>query len=107
MILCSGQAKPSKRTKKNKPAEDTVVTEPILRTPTPESSTHEPPLEPAQDIPTLAADPPAERAVDGSENPKAPSPVRKDDPQNTDVKITRSDFVEPGRPTVLAKCFAK
>ena len=30
-----------------------------------------------------------------------------DDPQNTDVEITRTGFVEPGRPTVLAKCSAK
>ena len=107
MILCSGQAKPSKRVKKNKPAEDTVVTEPVLGIAAPESPTHESPPEPAQDIPTPTADPPAERAVDGSENSEAPSPVRTDDPQNTDVEITRTGFVEPGRPTVLAKCPAK
>ena len=107
LILCSRQAKPSKRVKKNKPAEDTVVTEPVLETAIPDSSTHEPPSEPAQDIPTPAADLPAERAVDGSEIPEAPSPVRMDDPQNTDVEITRTGFVEPGRPTVLAKCYTK
>ena len=83
------------------------MTEPVLETAVPDSTTHEPPSEPAQDIPTPAADLPAERAADESENPEAPSPVRTDDPQNTDVEITRTGFVEPGRPTVLAKCPAK
>lgn len=107
MIWRSGQAKPSKRVRNHKPAEDTVVTEPALGTTAPESSTHEPPSEPAQDIPTPTADPHVERAVDGSENPEAPSPVRTNDTQGTDVEITRTGFAEPGRPTVLAKCSAK
>ena len=33
-----------------------------------------------------------------------PSPAHPDDP---DVVITRTEFVEPGRPTVLARCSAK
>ena len=73
----------------------------------PDSSTHEPPSAPAQDLPTPATDLPAERAAGESEIPEAPSLVRTDDPQNTDVEITRTGFVEPGRPTVLAKCPAK
>ena len=81
--------------------------EPVLGTVVPESSTHEPPPEPAQDIPTPIVDPPAERAVDGSENPEAPRPVRTDDPQDPDVEITRTSFAKSGRPTVLAKCSAK
>ena len=83
------------------------MTEPDFETAVPDSSTHEPQCEPVQDIPTSATDPPAERAADESENPETPSPVRTDDPQNTDVEITRTGFVEPGRPTVLAKCPAK
>ena len=42
--------------------------------------------------------------MESSENPENPSPAKADDP---DVEIIRIDFVEPGRPTVLAKCSAK
>ena len=73
----------------------------------PDSTTHEPPSEPAQDLPTPATNLPTERAADESENPEAPSLVRTDDPQNTDIEITRTGFLDPGRPTVLAKCPAK
>ena len=31
-------------------------------------------------------------------------PARMDDPQDLDVEITRTGYIEPGRPTVLAKC---
>ena len=50
------------------------------------------------------ADPPVEQAIDGSENPKIPSPAKTGDP---DVEIIKTGFVEPGRPTVVAKCSAK
>ena len=83
------------------------MTEPVVGTTALESSTHEPPPEPAQDIPIRTADPPAEQVVDSSENPGAPSPVRPDDPQNPDVEITGIGFVEPVRPNILAKCSAK
>ena len=104
MILCSGHAKPSKRAKKNKPAEEPILNEPELGTAAPDTSTHEPPPEPAHDIPTPTVDPPVEQSIDGSENPEIPSPAKTDDP---DVKIIKTGFVEPGRPTVLAKCSAK
>ena len=107
LILCSGQAKPSKRAKKNKPAEEPILNEPELGTAAPEASTHEPPPEPAHDIPTPTANPPVEQAVDGSENPEVPSLARTDDPQDADVEITKTGFTKPGRPTVLAKCSAK
>lgn len=42
--------------------------------------------------------------MEGSENPENPSPAKADDP---DVEIIQTDFVEPGRPTALAKCSAK
>ena len=85
-------------------AEESILNEPKLGTAAPDTSTHEPPPEPAHDIPTPTADPPVEQAIDGSENPEIPSPAKTDDP---DVEIIKSGFVEPGRPTVLAKCSAK
>ena len=43
--------------------------------------------------------------MEGSGNPEIPSPAHPaDDP---DIVITRTEFVEPGRPTVLARCSAK
>ena len=73
----------------------------------PESTTHEPPSEPAQDLTPPATDLPTDQAVDESENPEAPSPVRTNDPSSEDVEITKTGYVEPGRPTMLAKCSAK
>ena len=64
-------------------------------------------LSPAKGLPPPATDLPIDQAADESENPEAPSPVRTDDPSNVDVEITRTSYVEPGRPTVLAKCPAK
>ena len=107
LILCSGQAKPSKRAKKNKSAEEPILNELELRTAAPHTSIHEPPPEPTHDIPTPTADPPVEQAVNGSENPEVPSPARTNNPHDVDVEITKTSFVEPGRPTVLAKCSAK
>ena len=73
----------------------------------PDSSTHEPPPEPAQDVPPPSTDLPTDQAADDLENPKPPSPTRTDDPSNADVEITRTGYAEPGRPTVLEKCPAK
>ena len=83
------------------------MTEPVAETVVLDSSTHEPPSEPAQDLPTPSTDLPTDQAADESENPEAPSPVRTYDSSNVDVEITRTGYVEPGRPTVLAKCPAK
>ena len=71
---------------------------------TPDTSAHEPPPEPARDTPTFTTDPSVEQAMEGSENRENPSPAKANDP---DVEIIRTDFVEPGRPTALAKCSAK
>lgn len=98
------QVKPSKRARKNKPSQDPVVTEPALDMSAPDSSTHQPPPEPAFDILVPTSDPPAEDAVHSSDNPEAPSPVKTTDPE---VEFLKSQYVEPGRPTVLAKCTAK
>ena len=83
------------------------MTKPVLETTVPDSTTHEPPSEPAQDLPTPATDLPTNQATGESENPQVPSLVRTDDPSNADVEITRTGYIKPGRPTVLAKCPAK
>ena len=98
------QVKPSKKAKKNKPSQAPVVTEPALDMSAPDSSTHQPRPEPTSNIPVPTSDPPAEDTLNSSDNPEAPSPVKTNDPE---VEILRSQFVEPGRPTVLAKCSAK
>ncbi|XP_073366749.1 uncharacterized protein [Aegilops tauschii subsp. strangulata] len=88
------QAKLSKRAKKNKPVEEPVLTEP-------EASAQEPPFASAPEATTPTDEP----VIETSANPEIPSPAQPaDDP---DVVITRTEFVEPGRPTVLAKCSAK
>ena len=95
--------KPNKRAKKNKPSQDPIVTEPVINTSAPDSSTHQPP-EPASNIPVPTFDPPAKDTLNGSDNPEAPSPVKTSEPE---VEFVKNQFVEPGRPTVLAKCSAK
>ena len=88
------QAKLSKRAKKNKPVEEPVLTEP-------EVSAQEPPATSAPE----ATAPTDEPVIETSTNPDISSPAQPaDDP---DVVITRMEFVEPGRPTALAKCSAK
>ena len=99
----SMQVKPSKRAKKNKPSEEPVVAEPVINASAPDSSTHQPPPDPASDIPVPTSDPPTEDILHTSD-PETPSPVKRNDPE---VEIVKSQFVEPGRPTVLAKCTAK
>ena len=90
----SAQAKLSKRAKKNKRVEEPALTEP-------EASAHEPPSTSAPEATAPTDDP----VIETSTNPKVPSPAQPaDDP---DVVITRTEFAEPGRPTVLAKCSAK
>ena len=90
----SAQAKLSKRAKKNKPVEEPVLTEP-------EVSVQEPPAASAPEA-TVPTDEPA---METSTNPDISSPAQPaDDP---DVVITRTEFVEPGRPTALAKCSTK
>ena len=90
----SAQAKLSKRAKKNKPVEEPVLTEP-------EVSAQEPPAASAPEATAPTHKPIAETSANlESSSPAQPA----DDP---DVVITRTEFVEPGRPTALAKCSAK
>ena len=80
------------------------MTEPKLATTAPDCSTHQPLPEPVYDIPAPTSDPPAKDTLNSSDNPEAPSPVKTTDP---DVEILKTHFVEPGRPTILAKCSGK
>ena len=69
--------------------------------PEPEAAAQEPPATSAPE----AAAPTNKPATKASVNPEASSSAQPaDDP---DVVITRTEFVEPGRPTALAKCSAK
>ena len=99
----SMQVKPSKRAKKNKPSEEPVVVEPVINASAPDSSTHQPPLDPASDIPVPTFDPSAEDTLN-TNDPETPSPVKTNEPE---VEIVRSQFVEPGWPTILVKCSTK
>ncbi|XBI52291.1 hypothetical protein VPH35_034678 [Triticum aestivum] len=90
----SAQAKLSKKARKNKPVEEPDLTEP-------NASASEPPSAPA---PETAAST-EEQTMAGSDDPEIPSSAQPaNDP---DVVITRTEYVEPGRPTVLARCSAK
>ena len=71
--------KPSKKAKKNKPSQDPVVTEPALDLSAPDSSTHQPPPEPASDIPVPTFDPPTEDVIHNSDNPEILSPAKTTD----------------------------
>ena len=69
--------------------------------PEPEAAAQEPPVASAPET-TAPTDKPI---AETSANPEASSSAQPaDDP---DVVITRTEFVEPGRPTALAKCSAK
>ena len=98
------QVKPSKKARRSKPAKEPILAESELRTAAADTSVPEPPPGPAHDAPTSTTDPSVEQTMEGSENPEIPSSAMMDDPE---VEITRTDFVEPGRPTALAKCSAK
>ena len=84
----------SKRAKKNKSVKEPVLTEP-------EVSAQKPPAASAPE----ATAPTDEPVIETSTNPDISIPAQPaDDPA---VVITRTEFVEPGRPTALAKCSAK
>ncbi|XBI19901.1 hypothetical protein VPH35_061312 [Triticum aestivum] len=92
--VLGAQTELTKRAKKSKP-----VDEPDL--PELEAAAQEPPAASAPE----AAAPTDKPATEASVNPEASSSAQPaDDP---DVVITRTEFVEPGRPTALAKCSAK
>ena len=80
------RVKPSKRAKKNKPSEEPVVAEPVINASAPDSSTHQPPPDPASDIPVPTFDPPAEDTLN-TNDPETPSPGKTNEPE---VEIVRS-----------------
>ena len=96
--------KPSKRAKKNKPSQTRVMIETVLDMSAPDSSSHQLPPELASGIPVPTSVPPADEIHNNSDNPEAPSPAKSTD---LEVEFLKSQFVEPRRPTVLAKCTAK
>ena len=81
-----------------------MVTEPVLHSSVPDSSTHQPPPEPTGDIPVPTSDLPAEDIIHNSDDPETPSPAKTTE---LEVEIVKSQYVEPGRPTALAQCTAK
>ncbi|XP_073353505.1 uncharacterized protein [Aegilops tauschii subsp. strangulata] len=98
------QAKLTKRAKKTRSAG-------VPDLPDPEATAQEPPAASAPEATTPMDTAPEARAptnkttTEASVNPEASgSAPPADDP---DVVITRTEFVEPGRPTALAKCSAK
>ena len=79
--------------------------------PEPEATAQEPPAASAPEATTPmdtapeAPAPTTKTTTEASANPEASSSAPPADVP--DVVITRTEFVEPGRPTVLAKCSAK
>ena len=103
-FFLSGQAK-SKKAKAAKPAEDPLVlaSDPA-RPPSPLTDAPENP-------PIVNEANPTETSLDkATVNPSTAGPSSSTDPPSPrvqDVQITGSRFVEPGNPTVLARCTAK
>ena len=103
-IFLSGQAK-SKKAKVAKPAEDPPV---LASDPARPSS----PLTDAPEDPHVDAEanPPEPSFDETTVNPSATGPSSSANPPSPsaqDVQITGSRFIEPGNPTVLARCTAK
>ena len=103
---CSGKAKPSKKARVNKPAEDPKVPEPEQQIPA--SDTSVPQLEgPVPDAPPEIPDPSIDQTTNNPLNAESSSPIKPAETHADDVMITNTGFREPGRPTVLAKHSAK
>ena len=103
-FFLSGQAK-SKKAKAAKPAEDPpVLASDPARPPSPLTDAPEdPPI-------VNEANPPEPSLDKATMNPSTAGPSSSTDPPSPrvqDVQITGSRFVEPGNPTVLARCTAK
>ena len=94
-LIFSVQVKPSKRTKRSKPAEEPISAEPELRTAAPDTSAHEPPPEPAHDTPTLTTDPLVEQAMEGSKNPETLARPRR---MTRTSKLSRLTSLNRGDP---------
>ena len=103
---CNGQAKPSKRAKVTKPAEDPKVHESEQQVPASDASEKQP-KEPAHETPTKIPDLSHEHTDINPLNTKSSSPLKPPEEHGEDVMITSTSFREPGQPTILAKHSAK
>ena len=103
ILFFSGQAK-SKKSKGARPAEDPPI-------PASEPARPLSPLTAAPEDPPINEANPLEPSLDNTTmNPSTVGPSSSTDPPSPrvqDVQITGSRFVEPGNPTVLARCTAK
>ncbi|XBH64953.1 hypothetical protein VPH35_118624 [Triticum aestivum] len=98
------QAKLTKRVKKTKSAGVPDLPEPTVTVQEPPAASAPEAATPMDTAPKATA-PTTKATTEASVNPEASgSAPPADDP---DVVITRTEYVEPGRPTVLAKCSAK
>ena len=103
-LIASGMAKPSKKAKLNKPAEDSNPSEPKKQLPEASHPTAEatiddpPPKENEVTIDHMDVEP----AI-----AKPPSPAKPAEEKNDDVVVTGFGYTAPGNPTVLSKHSAK
>ena len=104
--LCSGQAKPSKKTKVSKPTEDPKVIELEQQVSAPNASEKQPDdlaLDVWPEIPDLCIDDPNIN----SSNPAPSSPPKPSETHTDDILITGTGFTKPGNPIALAQHTAK
>ena len=100
----SAQAKLTKRVKKTKSAGVPDLPEPAVTVEEPPAASSLEATTPMDTAPEATA-PTTKATTEASVNPEASgSAPLADDP---DVVITRTEYIEPGRPTVLVKCSAK
>ena len=100
------QAKPSKKAKVTKPAEDPKVVEPKQQVLASDASEKQP-EEPAHDVPPEILDLSHDHTDINPLNTESSNPLKPSEEHGEDVMITGSSFTEPGQPTVLAKHSAK
>ena len=104
--LCGGQAKPSKKTKVSKPAEDPKVIEPEQQVSTPDACEKQPD-DPAPDVSPKIPDLCVDDTNINSSNPAPSSPLKPSETHTDDVLITGTGFTKPGNPIALAQHTAK
>ena len=106
MQWARGQAKPGKKAKVIKPAEEPKAHEPEQQTPASDTSMP-PPREPVHDVPPEVPDLSNDPTNVNPLSTESSSPIKPSGTPTDDVVITGTGFKEPGQPTVLAKHSAK
>ena len=101
-----GQAKPSKKARVTKLAENPKIHEPEQQVPASNASEKQP-EEPAHEAPPEIPDLSHGHIDINPLNTKSSSPLKPSEEHGEDVMITGTSFREPGQPTVLAKHSAK